>query len=132
MPPSKQGQQQQACERERREAASLEWLQELPAEWRGQVVAPARFDVFMEYEMAADRTIGRDANDEPCYCALRYLLTELRADDEDVFYETPAYAESVLAWRLHDLRWLTLRSIVDNFDRGTVRRFLTFSNSMPR
>lgn len=114
------------------DGVAIDWQQDLPDAWLGQAVAPASFEVFVEYEMAADRTIGRDAQGAPCYCALRYVLTELRADDDDLFYEAPSYAESLLGWRLADGRWLVLRNIVADFDRGTVRSFLTFSASMPR
>jgi hypothetical protein len=113
-------------------AGNIQWWKDLPAQWQTQAVAPVRFDIFHEYEMAADRTIGHDEDQQACYCALRYMLTELRSDDDDQYYEAPAYAESIIAWRLHDGRWLILRSIVDDFDLGTVRRILTFGASMPR
>ncbi len=39
--------------------------------------------------MAADRICGRDAVNEPCFCAFRYVLTQLRSDDDEVYYEAP-------------------------------------------
>lgn len=110
----------------------VRWWQDLPASWRDLVVVPITFEVSREYEMAADRTIGRDEDDEPCYCAFRYVLTELRSDDDDVFYEEAVYAESLTAWRLRDARWLILRKVTGNYLLGAVHSFFSLSDSMPR
>jgi hypothetical protein len=73
------------------------WSQNLPPAWKELVVAPVAFDVFREYEIAADRTVGRDEDAAPCYCTSRYLMTDLRSDDDDTFYEALSYAETLTA-----------------------------------
>ncbi len=108
------------------------WSQDLPPALRELVVAPVSFDVFREYEMAADRTRGHDAANEPCYCAFRHVLTQWRSDDDEVFYEAPVHAETLTAWRLLDARWLICRSTVDDFDLGAGQTDFSLSDAMPR
>jgi hypothetical protein len=115
-----------------RDAEGVRWWQDLPAARRDLVVVPLRFDVLREYEILADRTNGYDENDEACYCAYRFVLSSLRSDDDEVFYEEPSYAESTVAWRLRDERWLIFRSIVGNYELGAKHSFYSFSSSMPR
>jgi hypothetical protein len=121
-----------AARRTLRDTAGPDWRRDLPAAWCDQVIAPITSEMLREYEIAADRTNGFDENDEPCYCAFRYVLTELRSDDDDVFYEEPVYAESLTAWRLRDGRWLILRKVTGNCSLGTEHRFFSLSDSMPR
>ena len=80
-----------------------QWWQAVPSPIKGLVVAPIRFDVLQGYEIVADRTKSYDDHNDSCYCAFRYVLTQLRPDDE-VFYEAPVYAESFISWRLLDAR----------------------------
>ena len=119
-------------ERSIRDARSVRWWDDLDVSSKVQVVAPMRFDLFREYEMAAERIVGYDENEEPCYCAFRHVLTELRSDDDEVFYEAPTHAESLTSWRLRDERWLVFRNIVGSCERGTAYSFFTFSEAMPR
>lgn len=60
------------------------------------------------------------------------MLTALKSDDDEVFYEMPDYAETQTAWRLRDARWLVYREIVTNVGEGKVRRFFSISDAMPR
>lgn len=78
--------------------------------------------------MLADRTLGYDEHEIPCYCAFRFMLTALKSDDE-VFYEMPDYAETQTAWRLRDARWLVYHELVANLEEGKVRRF--FQSATP-
>ncbi|CAM3320453.1 hypothetical protein [Polaromonas hydrogenivorans] len=110
----------------------IRWWQDIPSPIRPLVVPPVSFDVLQDYEMAADRTQGYDGRHEPCYCAFRYVLTQLRSDDDEVFYEAPVYAEMLTSWRLLDQRWLVCRTTVHNFDRGECQTSLSLSDTMPR
>lgn len=113
--------------------ASLEnWHNELPAEWQAQVVAPVRFEIAQEHDVLADRVDGWDAAQQPCYLAQRYVLTELRTDDDESFYEAPVYIETLTAWRLQDNRWLHLHQTISDCDRGVARRSLSLSHARPR
>lgn len=111
---------------------SIAWSDDLPTDLRDLVVAPVRFAVFQDYEMRADHTQGRDASDQPCYSEFRFVLTQLRSEDDEVFYEAPVYAESLTSWRLVDERWLVCRSTVGDPDRGGLHTSLTVSDVMPR
>lgn len=111
---------------------AIRWSDDLPPILKDLVVLPIRFDVAREYEMLADHTLGRDASNEPCYCAFRFVLTQLCSDDDEVFYEVPAHAELLTSWRLLDERWLVCRTTVNDFDRGEFQTSLSLSDSMPR
>ncbi|CAN5208404.1 hypothetical protein BH10PSE16_BH10PSE16_22260 [soil metagenome] len=110
----------------------FQWWDELPSPIRALVVAPISFDLMQEYEIPADRTKGYDQQHKPCYCAFRYVMTQLRSDDDEVFYEVPVYAETLTSWRLFDERWLICRTTIDNFDSGDRQTCFSISNAMPR
>ena len=82
--------------------------------------------------MSAKRTVGYDEDDQPCYCAFHYVLTTLKSDDGELFYEAPEYAEALSSWRLRDERWLIYREVIANPSAGFVQKFFTLSDSMPR
>ena len=115
-----------------RNARDVRWWQEPPHSWKDLVVVPVNFDIFQEYEIAAERIIGYDANSAACYSASRYLLTELMPDDDEEFYETPTYAELLTAWRLRDKGWLVFHSVAGNGCFAGSRPSFTLSESMPR
>ena len=115
-----------------RQAQIRRWLTDLPHALQSLVVAPVTLDVFQEYEMQAERAQGRDAADTPCYTEFRYVLTELRSDDDEVFYETPVYAETLTSWRLIDERWLVCRTTLDRLGHGSSQTKFSVSERMPR
>lgn len=90
--------------------ATVDWLRLLPAEWRDAIDAPLYFRHYREYEMLAERTIGYDEDARPCFITHQFTLTRLMSDDDEEFYESVALAEEMTAWRLHDGRWLVLRT----------------------
>lgn len=110
----------------------VHWNDELPIDLQAFVVAPTHFDVHNEYELLAQHTRGSDAANAPCYSAFRYVLTQLRCDDDDSFYEAPVYAETLTAWRLVDTRWLVCRTVVSQFDCGNAHTSYSISDDMPR
>jgi hypothetical protein len=121
-----------ASRRSTRDTQDVAWSGQLPSAWKDLVVAPISFDIFQEFEIVADRTLGYDEDHRACYCAARYVLSELRSDDDDVFYEEPVYVESLLAWRLRDERWLIFRKVIGNYGLGAAHSFFSFSDSLPR
>jgi hypothetical protein len=96
------------------------------------VVPPISFQVHQEYDMLAERTCGCDAANKPCYGAFRFVQTQLRSDDDEVFYEAPVYAESLTSWRLIDERWLVCRTTVGSFDAAGFVTSFSVSDTMPR
>jgi hypothetical protein len=94
------------------------------------VIVPLSLETYRDYEMAAERIVGRDEDDAPCYCASRFIVTETRSDDDEEFYQVAAYAESLSAWRLRDGRWLIHRLISRDGESGA--GFYSFADAMPR
>jgi hypothetical protein len=115
-----------------RQAKVIRWTDDLPPQLQGLVVAPVRFDVFQEFEMQADRTCGRDVTNQPCYSEFRFVVTQLRSDDDEVFFEVPVYAETLTSWRLLDERWLICRTISGKFDLAESQTSFSLSDTMPR
>lgn len=113
-------------------AQQQRWLQDLPHDLQALVVPPVKVDVFQEYEMQAERAQGRDAANAPCFFEFRYVLTELRSDDDEVFYETPVYAETLTSWRLLDARWLICKTTLDRRAHCGSQTVLSVSERMPR
>lgn len=107
------------------------WTARLPNEWADAVEPPLYFANYSEYEIAAQRAVGYDANDRPCFTAHRFVLTETASDDDEEFYEVVAHSEEMAAWRLRDGRWLVFREI--RGDRcGAPRGFYSIGPDMPR
>jgi hypothetical protein len=111
---------------------SIAWSDDLPSDLKDLVLAPVSFTVFQDYEMRADRTQGHDAAKQACYCEFRFILTQLRSDDDEVFYEAPVYVETLTSWRLVDERWLVCRSTFSSLKQIGVQTSLTVSDVMPR
>jgi hypothetical protein len=107
-------------------------MDDLPAGLKDLVVHPVRFDVARDYDMLADCTHGRDAANQPCFSEFRFVLTQLRSDDDEVFYEAPVYAESMTSWRLVDERWLVCRTTVGNLDDAEFYTHFSLRETMPR
>lgn len=107
------------------------WLERLPDEWLDAVEVPLYFEQYSEYEINAERAVGYDADDKPCFTSHRFLLTRLASDDDDVFYEIVTYAEEMAAWRLRDERWLVYRRNSAH-QGGQPRSFYVFNSAMPR
>jgi hypothetical protein len=111
------------------------WQTHLPPEWRAQVDAPLEVHRYQDYEMAAERVIGYDADEKPCYTAYRFSLLEPRSDDGREFYTVLTYGEELAAWRLHDERWLVWRKIHARGERrenDQARSFYCLAQEMPR
>ena len=114
----------------RKRKPAIDWRLNLPKEWQRLAVAPLSTETYRDYEMAAERLVGRDEDEQPCYCRSRFVVTEIRSDDDEEFYQVVAYAESLSAWRLRDGRWLIYRLIKREGERGS--GFYSFGDRMPR
>ncbi|GAB2182168.1 hypothetical protein DLREEDagrD3_23910 [Denitratisoma sp. agr-D3] len=108
------------------------WQEGLPKEWRDMTSEPLYFRHYQEYEISAERSVGYDEDDSPCFCSHRFQLSDLRSEDGEELYEETTYAESLTAWRLRDSRWLIHRIVLCHEDCRTVRGFYSFSETMPR
>lgn len=108
------------------------WADELPPDLLGVVEPPVRFDIEQDRHIVADRSLGRDAQGQVCFCAFRYVQTALRSEDDEFFYEAPVYIETVTAWRLPDRRWIASHQVMRGAgDRSAVPQ-LSLCEGMPR
>lgn len=115
----------------RLETRQPDWKLHLPDGWQESVESPLYFEHHCEYEISADRTVGYDSDDKPCFTSHRFQLTSLASDDDEEFYEIVTYAEEMAAWRMCDGRWLIFRTISTN-SCNLPRGFYAFSAKMPR
>jgi hypothetical protein len=111
---------------------AISWLDDLPTGLKDLVVPPVSFEVARDYDMLADHTQGCDAAKQPCFNEFRYVLTKLRSDDDEVFYDAPVYAESLTSWRLVDERWLVCKTTIAGFDHVGCQTSFSLSDAMPR
>lgn len=115
----------------RQDEGESRWAQHLPNEWRDAIDPPLYFEHYCEYEIAASRSVGYDADDLPCFTAHQFQLTQSATDDDEEFYEVVSHSEELAAWRLRDERWLVFRK--DSTDSGQPpRSFYSVSRQMPR
>lgn len=103
----------------RRRSADIPWTEALPCQWRELVCAPLYFDHYLDYQLAAERILGRDQEDETCFCAHSVILEE------------EGYREFLRAWRLRDGRWLIHRIVVRNGRADKARGFYSLGEAMP-
>ena len=112
--------------------AMVAWSDDLPTPLKHLVVAPVSFQVHQDYEMRATHTGGCDASNKPCFCEFQFVMTQLRSDDDEVFFEAPVYSETLTSWRLIDDQWLVCRTTMDRLAAGGCHTQLSISNAMPR
>ena len=113
-------------------AGEPDWSACLPTQWRTMAEAPLRIVEHREYEMAASRWLGYDADDRLCYYAHHYLIETSRSDDDEEFYLAVAGGETLQAWRLRDERWLIYRQPITDDNPSSKRGFYSFSMEAPR
>jgi len=131
MSPSISSQFLSSCQSRRQpESNAQRWAVFLPRAWQDAVDAPLYFERHVEYEMSAERVIGYDVDDSPCYTAHHFDLTSLASDDDEDFYEVVTYSEEMAAWRLRDSRWLIFRRIQKLHCKDS-SSFYTISTEMP-
>ena len=115
----------------RASAAAVEgahnWRGYLPDAWADRVEAPLWVEKFQEYQLDAQRWVGYDADEQPCYTAHHVALP---AQDASAGAAV-AYSEMLAAWRLRDERWLVFR-LIGAGGAALPRGFYVFSPEMPR
>jgi hypothetical protein len=104
----------------------VDWGERLPQLWRSLTVAPLWVDVNRDQEAGAERWMGYDEEEQPCYCRYRFQLPVGSLIGEQL------YREDLAAWRMRDGRWLIHRVITSQADGVTSYAFYAFSESMPR
>ena len=94
----------------RASAAAVEgahnWRGYLPDAWADRVEAPLWVEEFQEYQLDAQRWVGYDADEQPCYTAHHHALPA-----QDASRRGGGVFRMLAAWRLRDERWLVFRLI---------------------
>jgi hypothetical protein len=102
------------------------WAERLPALWRDLAIGPLWVDVHRDHDSLAERWVGYDEDERPCYCRHRFHL------DIGALGGPAGYAEDLVAWRMRDERWLIHRIIHCRADGGAAYAFYAFGEQMPR
>lgn len=109
-------------------AHEVDWADRLPMLWRSLAVGPLWVDVNRDVDAGAERWLGFDEEERPCYCRYRFQMPIGHlAGDHDAVYQ-----EDLAAWRMRDGRWLIHRIIMCQADGRTSYSFYAFSERMPR
>lgn len=108
--------------------AASRWDRHLPDAWTDAVDPPLHFDHYSEYEMRAERTVGYDADQLPCFTSHSFTLARPTTGDPGGAFD---YSEEMAAWRLRDERWLIFRTITTQ-PSNPPRGFYAISPDMPR
>lgn len=118
-------------------AHELDWQARLPPSWKGQVVVPLWVNVHRDHEVGAERWLGFNEDDQPCYCRYRFVVSGQEAPDHEAQGETEterrvSYCEDLTAWLMRDGRWVIHREILSQAERPTSYSFYALSERMPR
>ncbi|MBU1364218.1 MAG: hypothetical protein KKE51_10390 [Gammaproteobacteria bacterium] len=105
------------------------WQEDLPAEWLNAIDPPLYYAHYREYEISAERAVGYDADDKPCFTCHRFLLTQ--GSTGETAQPVVTFSERMAAWRLRDERWLVFRRNSANHGSEPAS-FYAFSSTMPR
>jgi len=119
----------------RRAEALYAWKAGLPGRWVGSVIVPAYFVRYREYEIRAERIVGFEYEDQPCYCEHRVDFGSLESGAPAAVPAAggaPQYWEHSSAWRLVDGHWLILKRLRSGTDVAQVQEFFCLAGQMPR
>ncbi len=105
------------------------WEKYLPEAWRNTVALPRYIKRFREYEVEAERSVGYDANDQPCFIS-HMISTQEDAGQEFDIEALQCKSHEIYAWRLGNRGWLAYRvtSSIGQLPRGMYE----FCAEMPR
>lgn len=106
----------------------VDWAARLPAFWRGLTIGPLWVDVNRDEGTGAERWMGYDEEEQPCFCRYRFQVP-IGFIDSGV---ESHYSEDLAAWRLRDGRWLIHRVINSLGEGKAAYAFYAFSERMPR
>ncbi len=109
-------------------AGEVAWADGLPLLWRSLTIGPLWVDVNRDADAGAERWLGYDEEEQPCYCRYQFQVPigSVAGEREGL------YKEDLRAWRMRDGRWLIHRIITRQADGGQSYAFYAFSESMPR
>lgn len=112
--------------------AAHPWRAGLPKRWLGKVVVPTYFVRYRDYEIRAERFVGYEYEEQPCFCEYQVDFLTPQRDGLVAPVVGISYWEHLKAWRLTAAQWLILRRY--QTDRRTARgqAFFCLSENMPR
>jgi hypothetical protein len=113
-------------------SAEVRWADRVPQLWRSLTIGPLWVDVNRDLDAGAERWVGYDEEEQPCYCRYRFQVDIGSVAGDQTEPGRPGYTEDLAAWRMRDGRWLTHRIIMCHADGKTAYAFYSFSEDMPR
>jgi len=97
------------------------WKNQLPSEYLHCVISPTAFEHHTEPSVSADKIIGYDASGNRCFYFHSFLLTEDGFDIDEFPISIDVYYECVVAWRISEGKWVSIKSYSDQLDRCNKR-----------
>jgi len=97
------------------------WSTQLPLEYQSLVDIPVVFERHTEPSVSAEKIIGFDAHGVRCYYSHTFMLSVEGFDVDEFPILIDAYFERVVAWRLHQGRWVSIKSFSDQMDHCNKR-----------
>jgi hypothetical protein len=115
-------------------AREVNWAERVPTLWRSLTIGPLWVDVNRDQEAGAERWIGYDEEEQPCYCRYQFQVPigAMGGGMSGTPEAEQVYKEDLAGWRMRDDRWLIHRIITCQTDGVTSYSFYAFSESMPR
>lgn len=104
----------------------VNWAARVPVLWRSLTIGPLWIDVYRDKDTQAERWIGYDEEEQPCFCRHAFQL------DIGALAGKAGYMEDLMAWRMRDDRWLIHRIIKCHADGRRSYAFYSFAETMPR
>ena len=111
------------------------WKEFLPQEYSSLVIKPIAFERNTEPSVNADKVVGFDVLGKACFYYHTYTLTEEGFDIDEFPILIDVYYERVVAWRIPDGKWATVKSYSDKMDsckQHLVTLPVELTDSMPR
>lgn len=104
------------------------WERHLPSSWRIEIASPTHIKRYREYEIKAERCVGYDAANQPCF-------TSYRVDSVDAHSQTSdencmRRSSEMAAWRLNKNCWLVYQ--VNSSNTRVPQGNYAFQSEMPR
>lgn len=110
----------------------VDWSARLPLLWRSLTIGPLWVDVNRDLDVGAERWVGYDEEEQPCYCRYCFQIDIGSVAGGVPSGREPGYREDLAAWRMRDGRWLIHRVIHCHADDRQSYAFYAFSERMPR
>ena len=110
----------------------IDWTSRLPDAWRDRVDGPMWVQVFRDHSCGAERWVGFNEDDRPCWVRYRFVI-EHAPGESGQGARAVRHCEDLMGWLMRDGRWLIHRTILSQAERRPASySFFALSERMPR